>query len=71
MQHKEINDRPVWRDEKSGLPMHNHAIPVEIDGITVCTSEYRPCNCGNRVFDIPLTAVKGKDVTQGEIIDSP
>ena len=59
MEDQAINDKPIWRDEDTGLPMHSHSRPVIIDGFILLKSgEHRPCTCGNKACDVPLSAVQ-------------
>jgi len=60
---KQING-PIWRDEKSGLPMHRHAIPsASNDGYDFDMPSPSRCSCGNKAYDIPLSAIQP---TKGE-----
>ena len=47
---------PVWRDEKTGLPMHSHGVVVtnDNDGFEILMPSSKPCPCGRTVFDVPL-----------------
>jgi hypothetical protein len=56
----------IWRDEETGFPMHWHAeyIPLTTpDGHLVfefADTPHRPCNCGDRRFDLLLSSVQSK-----------
>lgn len=58
MQNQANNE--IWRDEKTGLPMHNsHDDEKEIDerGRTACFFHpAKPCDCGIKGYDLPLSA---------------
>lgn len=54
--------KEIWRDEKTGLPMHSHPIaePKRHGDGTMTYIEmeprHRPCDCKCRAYDIPLSA---------------
>jgi hypothetical protein len=57
----------IWRDEGTGLPMHRHAIPsASNDGYDFDIPSPSRCNCGNKAYDIPLSAVQPKPPTKGD-----
>ena len=68
---KEVLDAakpPVWRDEKTGRPMHRHGVDcVNVKGKQdFYMPDPSPCDCGREAFDIPLSAVQPKQPTKGD-----
>jgi len=54
-----MNDESIWRDEKTGLSMHRHSIAVvSDDGYDFDMPSPLPCNCGNKAYDILLSAMQ-------------
>lgn len=59
--------KEIWRDEKTGLPMHSHPIAVPTrhdDGITTYIEmepRHGPCDCKCRAYDVPLSAMQRSD----------
>lgn len=61
-----LEEKPIWRDPATGLPMHSQhdaeTIPIrEANGMIRYAEReflypYRPCNCGIKGYDIPLSA---------------
>lgn len=56
--------KEIWRDEKTGLPMHSHPIaePTTHDDGTMAWIEieprHKPCSCSIRAYDVPLPAAQ-------------
>ena len=53
----------IWRDRRTGLPMHNHGKPIKRykpNGRFVYDFEinYQPCACGDQSKDVPLHTKK-------------
>lgn len=58
---------PIWRDETTGFPMHSHGIPYLDKSLNIYLywlPDYGPCHCGNKAWDIPLSAVQAEDEKQ-------
>lgn len=62
MNNTDKDNHPIWRGTR-GIPMHSHS--MLIDGIYI-DGEFKPCLCGDRSYDIPLSAVQTKEEKEGK-----